>query len=311
VRALALLGLLGVLAAPRVAALKVGAPVAVGEGAGAPAVAANAVWVPTTWDGRLVSVAKGRVGRRTRFGVPGTRGYLDSAVTAGASVWAASDFGGVIGRFDASGKLVRKLTVTSRPGGLAEGGGYVWAFHFLQETVTRIDEKTNALTRFQVSGLSATGIAFGGDSVWLLGVDDRVFRLDPSNGQVLQTVALKPTLKHVRSFIETWWLAYGDGALWATLPNDAGVVRVDAATGAARYVGLSRYGDPFGVAVGGGSAWVATERSVVRLDDTTGAVLGSAKLPAANVSGFVSIAYGQGAAWLTNYDRGTLVRITT
>jgi hypothetical protein len=59
-----------------------------------------------------------------------------------------------------------------------------------------------------------------------------------------------------------------------------------------------------------GSAWVATDRAVVRLDAATGAALGASTFPVADRSGFVSIAYGDGAAWLTNYDRGTLVRVT-
>jgi hypothetical protein len=33
-------------------------------------------------------------------------------------------------------------------------------------------------------------------------------------------------------------------------------------------------------------------------------------LPTANVSGFASIAFGDGAAWFTNYDRGTLTRVS-
>jgi streptogramin lyase len=289
--------------------LATGAPLVVGDGAGAPAVGDDTVSVPTTADGRLVRVTGGRVAGRTLFATGGTRGFLDSAVAAGKDVWAASDAGAVIARIDgATGALGPKLTVANRPGGLTEGGGFVWAFHFLQGTVTRIDEATATAKSFETD-LSATGIAYGDGAVWLLGVDDRIVRLDPATGRVARTIRLQPTLKRVRSFIETWWLAYGDGALWATFPNGAGVTRIDASTGAARYLDLSRFGTPFGVTVGGGSAWVATERAAVRLDGGTGAVQAAVALPPAAVTGFVSIGYGQGAAWLTNYDRGTLVRV--
>jgi hypothetical protein len=47
----------------------------------------------------------------------------------------------------------------------------------------------------------------------------------------------------------------------------------------------------------------------VRLDEATGAVLGAASLPV-DTSGFASVAYGQDAAWVANYDRGTLTRVT-
>jgi hypothetical protein len=35
-----------------------------------------------------------------------------------------------------------------------------------------------------------------------------------------------------------------------------------------------------------------------------------ALLPVADRSGFTSITYGEGAAWFTNYDRGTLTRVS-
>jgi streptogramin lyase len=110
------------------------------------------------------------------------------------------------------------------------------------------------------------------------------------------------------SVVEAWWLAYGDGAVCATLPNQGAVARLDLATHAVRYARVP-YGRPFGVAVGGGSAWVATDHGVVRFDEATARPSGAAILPAASRSGFASIAYGDGAAWFTNYDRGTLTRL--
>jgi streptogramin lyase len=86
------------------------------------------------------------------------------------------------------------------------------------------------------------------------------------------------------------------------------VARLDLATHAVRYARVP-YGRPFGVAVGGGSAWVATDHGVVRFDEATARPSGAAILPAASRSGFASIAYGDGAAWFTNYDRGTLTRL--
>jgi sugar lactone lactonase YvrE len=93
-----------------------------------------------------------------------------------------------------------------------------------------------------------------------------------------------------------------------TLPNYSAVARLDTATHALRYV-RTPYGRPFGVAVGGGSTWVATDHGVLRLDPSTGTPTGVALLPAASRSGFASIAFGGGAAWFTNYDRGTLTRV--
>ena len=109
--------------------------------------------------------------------------------------------------------------------------------------------------------------------------------------------------------IESWSLAYGDGAVWAVLPDYGAVARLDVATGALLYA-RTPYGRPFGVAVGGGSAGsrpttaccVSTARRVSRRAPSL--------LPVADRSGFASIAYGDGAAWFTNYDRGTLTKVS-
>ena len=290
--------------------LAVGEPVAVGPGAGVPAPVEGAVWVPTTGDGSLARVAGGAVAARTAYGgPPPSGGYLDAAVSAAGAVWVSSDAGSRIVRVDpGSGTVTAQLPVADRPGGLAPGGGSVWAFHFLQGTITRI---TGSVTMMlSVPGAQATGIAYGGESVWLLTTAPaQLLELDPVTGAVRRTIPLRPPFAPSRTFIETWSLAFGEGALWAALPNHDALARVDAATGEVRYVQL-RQGRPFGVAVGGGSAWVATDRAVVRLDGATGAVLGASMLPPADRSGFVSVAYGDGAAWLTNYDRGTVVRVS-
>jgi streptogramin lyase len=224
------------------------------------------------------------------YGPPGTSGSLDSAVAAEGALWVASDSGGRIVRVDpASGTVTARVDVPPRPGGLAPGGGAVWVFHFLHGAITRLDVATGTSTRLDVPGARATGIAYGGDSLWLLSTGPaELFELDPATGSIRRTISLRPAFAPTRSFLESWWLAFGDGAVWATLPNHDALARVDASTGEARYVG----------------------RSVVRLDASSGAVLGATGLQLADRTGFVSTAYGDGAAWLTNYDRNTLLRVT-
>jgi virginiamycin B lyase len=295
-----------------VPALTVAPAIEVGTGVGVPAAAGGAVWVPATTEGALVRVAGGAVVGRTPVGpVPPGPGFLDSAVATDGAVWAASDAGARIVRVDpSSGAATAQLSVPDRPGGLAAGGGAVWAFHFLHGTVTRIDPATAAASRLAVGNARATGIAFGAGALWLLSTAPaQLLELDPATGAARRTIPLQPPFGPRRAFIDSWSLAFGEGALWAALPNHDAIARVDAASGETLYVQL-RQGRPFGVATGGGSAWVATDRGVVRLDGATGAVAAASALPPADRSGFVSLAYGDGAAWLTNYDRGTLVRVT-
>lgn len=301
-----------VVSAP-VPVLQVGATVTVGPGAGVPATSPGTVWVPTTADGMLVRVAMGTLAGRTPVGAPGGSGDLDSAVAIGNRIWTASDAGARIAAVDRStGAVVQSLQVADRPGGLVEGNsGLLYAFHFLQGTITRVDTTTGTATRLQGPATArATGIAYafvGAGSLWLL-TTTQLLELDPGTAAVRRTISLQPPFAPRHAFIGSWWLAYGDNALWATLPNHDAVVRVDAISGQARYFQLN-YGRPFGIAIGAGSAWVATDRAVVRLDEHTGAILGAASLPTANVTGFMSIAFGYGSAWVTNYDRGTLTEV--
>jgi hypothetical protein len=300
------------LAYPRLAA---SGPIQVGAGAGVPAVDAGSVWVPRTETGDLdrVDPATGSVTSRTHVGAPSPAdgGFLDSALAIGGSIWEASDQGGTIARVDAaSGAQTATIQAGIRPGGLTAGGGAVWAFGFQGSDVTRVDASTGTTETLHVAGASAAGIAYGDGALWVLSLNPaRILQVDPASGAGQATFPLKPPFPAAYSVVAAWWLAFGDGAVWATLPNYGAVARLDTATHALTYARIP-YGRPFGVAVGGGSTWVATDHGVVRLDSSTGHPTGVALLPAANRSGFASIAFGDGAAWYTNYDRGTLTRVS-
>jgi streptogramin lyase len=273
---------------PPLPALDVGTPLAVGPGPGVPAVQGGSTWVPTTNDGGLVRIAGGAVASRTQVGPRSQsgEGYLDAAVAGGGAIWSASDVGGTIARVDpVSGATTSSLSVPDRPGGLTEGDGSVWAFHFLQTTITRIDEARSTASRLEVPDARAAGLAYGGGSLWLLSINpSRVQQLDPANGAVRRTIPINPAARRRGGLIDAWWLAYGEGAVWATLPNYDTVARVDAATGAVQYVHLDQ-GQPFGIAVGGGSAWVATDRAVAGLDGATGKPIAASSLPARRARG--------------------------
>jgi streptogramin lyase len=295
--------------------LDAAAPIQVGAGAGVPAAAGGSVWVPLTETGDLARVdpAGGRVTGKSHVGSasPAGGGFLDSAVATDGSVWDASDAGGTIAHLDAaSGTPTSTVQAGTRPGGLTIGDGAVWAFGFQGSDVTRIAAATGTVQTVHVQGASAAGIAYGDGALWVLSLNPaRILEVDPASGAVKATFPLKAPFPNSSSLIDAWWLAFGDGAVWATLPNYGAVARLDTTTHVVRYA-RTPYGRPFGVAVGGGSTWVATDHGVLRLDSSTGHPTGAAILPAASRSGFASIAFGDGSAWYTNYDRGTLTRLS-
>jgi streptogramin lyase len=134
-----------------------------------------------------------------------------------------------------------------------------------------------------------------------------LIHLDPAGAQLART-ELTPSSPSKRSFLQTWWLAVGEGAVWATHPNYDIVDRIDPGTGriVAR-IPVSQ-GRLFGVAAGGGSAWAVTDRALLRIDSTN-RVVARAVLPLGSPSGFMGVSVGEGAVWATGYDRGELYRV--
>jgi streptogramin lyase len=300
-------------------------PTVVGRGPGVPAAGAGAVWVPNSLDGTVARVDPAtravvatipaltatpfdaRAGDCTTFT---SCGYLDAAAVVGSDVWVADDYGGEVVRIDsASNRVVTRIDVPPRPGGVAAGGGFVWLFHTRTGTVTRIDPVTAAAVTFDVPDAHGTGIAYAAGGVWLLTIDPiAVLRLDPQTGAVTARVLLEPFgVRH--PFMPAWSLATDGRSLWAANPNYDMVTQVDAAAArVTNHIRLPR-DQPFGVAVAGGDVWVAARTGVVRLDATRGTVKGELILPSTG-SGYTSVAYGFGAAWVTSFDAGSLTRVT-
>lgn len=304
----------GALAGAATPPATVAARIAVGSGAGVPAVDGNVVWVPATKLGSVVrvDVAGGRVFKTIKLGAPPRfTGYLDSAVIAGGSVWVARDAGDEIDRIDpARNRLTARIKVDSRPGGLAAGGGYVWVFHFLGPYVTRIDEATGVKRVFTIQGAAGTGIAYDDGAVWLLtATPSSVIKLDPATGAVLARVPIVPPPPPKHRIVDTWWIAAGGGSLWAVNANYDRVTRIDEAQGKVVGSVAVPVSIPFGVTVYRNAAWVAGEGKVVRVDPATNRVAGVVSLSTKSRPVFTQVAAGPSGLWATDYDTGTLYRL--
>jgi streptogramin lyase len=302
-------------------------PIPVPPQPGVPAVAASSVWVPGTADGTIARVdpATHAITATVDAFAP-TAGltcapfvaceYMNAAVASGSDVWVSCDSCGQVARIDtAVNRVAARFDMAPRPGGLAVGGGLVWAFHTLAPTVTRIDPATGAVSTVAVSGVEGAGIAFSRGSVWLLSSarPSSVLRLDPQTLAVQARIPLDPSGQQ-HPLKEAWGLVGDENRLWAANPNYNTVTEIDPATNAVkrhvRGISASPMDQPFGITLAGGDVWVATRSGVVRVDERTGAITGQIGLPQAG-SGFVGIAYGFGAAWVTHYDRGTLTRVSS
>lgn len=312
--------------APTAPTLEASPAVALSPEPGVPAVAAGSVWVPTSADGNVLRIdpttrsvtatiaAVAPAPGRPTCDTFSACGYINTALAAGTDLWISCDACGEIVRIDpATNQVVARVAVPPRPGGLAVGGGFLWAFHTLASTVSRIDPRTGSVATFSVPGVEGAGIAFSRGSVWVLSSarPSEVVRLDPQTLAVEARIALNPSGQQ-HPLKEAWALVGDDTRLWAADPNYNMVTEIDPSTNAVkrrvRGISQSPMDQPFGIALAGDDVWVATRSGVDRIDERTGEIRGAIWLPSAG-SGLISVAYGFGAAWVTHYERGTLTRI--
>jgi DNA-binding SARP family transcriptional activator/ABC-type branched-subunit amino acid transport system substrate-binding protein len=251
-----------------------------------------------------------------------------------------------------SAEVVAEVQVGRTPTSISIGEGAVWVLNADDQTITRVDPRTRAAESFGTGALP-TDLAAGAGSVWvgngtrrspLVGhpVATSVARLDPSFGQVRQTIRLPGQTGSLSNVIEDH-IAVGGGAVWVVNPNftlsridpragrvtavspvratavaadatsvwtldaDGAITRVEPRAGrATRRVKIAATALT-DIAVGDGSVWVAApfEGVVWRVDAGPRLVLRTIDAG----FGVNRLAYGEGALWAVNGLRGSLTRI--
>ena len=195
------------------------------------------------------------------------------AIAAGeGGVWVGDARDGTITRVDPEARRVVKTIGIGAPVvDLATGLGGVWAATGGFGEVVRIDPEVGAVAQRIPLGdpadpvvPSVPSIAVGDGRVWA-GVPEGLARIDPSSGDVAETVGLDSA--------QALQIAAGGGAVWVTtIANRA--ERVEARSGrktAEFYAG----GWVYPVTLDGRAAWVGGLRGLAKLDRDTGASLTS------------------------------------
>jgi YVTN family beta-propeller protein len=103
-------------------------------------------------------------------------------------------------------------------------------------------------------------------------------------------------------------IAYGQGSVWVTMPNEDSVSRIDPGTQTVEQT-ISAGNGPAGIAVGDGFVWVANglAGTVWQIDPRTNGGQVVAKIAVGN--GPTGVAYGLGGVWVANSVDRTVVRI--
>jgi len=203
----------------------------------------------------------------------------------------------------------RDIDPGGSPSGVVFDFGSVWVGLADKGTVVRIDPVsgavTNAITvgdpaqllaRARVVHGAPNAVTSGFGSIWAVGADGRLARIDPATNDV--------TTFDVG--VVGGALATGEGAVWITSYDDGSLVRFDPTTRAVSST-TTGLGGLFGVAIGFGSVWVVnkTGHEVLRIDPTRATV--TARIPAERSPDWVTV--GAGSVWVTRETPRAVLRI--
>ena len=242
-------------------------------------------------------------------------GSTPRGVAVGGSVWVANSADGTVSQVDPHTlEVVRTVGIGAQATDIATGAGGVWVATGSDNTLVQMHPRTGAvlatlpLPQEKDHPTTASAVAVGEGAVWIAS-GDRLLKIDPATGTILAGLR---RLDCCSGLID---VAVGVGAVWIADLEEV-VVRISPRTALPTSEPLSSV-YPSTLAVGYGSVWVsgvadyiARHPAVLRIDPQTLRVtqtipLGKSRHP----EGTLGLATGEGAVWLADNDRGTLLRI--
>jgi DNA-binding SARP family transcriptional activator/DNA-binding beta-propeller fold protein YncE len=202
-------------------------------------------------------------------------------------------------------RVVDTVPVGIRPGAVEGGGGSIWVAVVEDRTLSWISLRTERVRKNITLPATPTGVAYGAGAVWIAhGLRGQLSRVDAGLAPVVRTRQVTRTVFGT----STGAVAFGFGSVWAAY-GDSTLARLDPRTMRRIGAGFAGY-RPVGVAVGGGSVWVAHEGepTVERFNPTTfeegpvGPPITVGKRP-------TGIAFGERAVWVSCGGDDTIKRI--
>jgi DNA-binding beta-propeller fold protein YncE len=116
-------------------------------------------------------------------------------------------------------------------------------------------------------------------------------------------ISIKSPAPELGGYYEAWGVAGGANGVWVGNQQENMVTHLDTTGKVLAQIPLGTGFQPWSIAVDGNSAWVVNMSTVLRIDATTNAIVGSTVIPTGTGSGFFGIAALGAAVWATNYDK--------
>jgi YVTN family beta-propeller protein len=257
------------------------------------AVGGGSTWVINQSDGtlsRIDSSSSNVIRTKAVGGTPTGVAYGDNSVwiTAQLGLSGGGEEGSVIRYDPGTDTITQVIPVGNGVGGIAYGAGSIWVTNKNRNTVVQIDPATNSISNQIPVGQGPEAVAVAADgSVWVANTLDRtVSRIGPGatvakSVQVPEPTAIaigagsvwvisaaassvtridlltNTTVRTIQVDAGPSAIAFGAGAVWVTSSTAGRLERIDPATN--RITSVLVNGRPSGLAVDGGSVWIAVQ----------------------------------------------------
>jgi DNA-binding beta-propeller fold protein YncE len=254
------------------------ARIKVGERPVAPVVGAGAVWVPNSGDGTISRIDP----RRNRVAATVTIGIPAAMVAHGCGPDNEHTF--YSGSF-----LFRRCDL---PSAAAVSPDAVWVTKNDDQSVARLDPRTNRITRVIPIGTDLWGIAADPFQVWVTDYyRGNVVRVDPASNRVVAKLT---------GFNGPAGVAIGEGAVWVIETTAHRLLRIDPASNQVT-AGIPIGSDAAGIVAGLGAVWVSNEygSTVSRIDPVNNRVVATIDVGAREGrNGLAGMCVYAGKIWL-------------
>ena len=178
------------------------------------------------------------------------------------SAWVADDQGARVLRVSPStNKVVARIPVGDGPADMVFAGRTAWVVDHRDNTLFRIDTKTNAPTRvgaLQGQNMAAERMVLAGGSIWVTGRGVGLLQVDPATGATRRSLGIGGTGIDIVSAAGALWIPVRTAAVdQRGFPTMTAVRRVT--TGGAVSTAATARGrvDVHGLTTGAGAVWLA------------------------------------------------------
>jgi len=221
------------------------------------------------------------------------------AVTGFGAVWVANDGSGTLTRVDPrTNRVTRRVAVGQGACSVTTGAGALWVVNYKSSALVRVDPRTARKRTVRVDATPFDVLVAFG-RVWVTAWEDGILdEVDPVTLQVVRRIEIGPRPVGLAARVGAVWVGFGREA--------TDIARLDPATGAVtRYpVGATR---PGWFAAGTADLWIqAADSDLLHVDPRTGHVRKRLHVGATLGQGALA---PDGTLWVPDKETGVVYRI--